>query len=108
MNCSGKHAGMLLTCVAAGWPLEDYYRRRSTRCSGGSRRRSRSWPASRPPRSGVDGCGAPVLAISLTGLARAFLRLVDGAPGTPERAVADAMRAHPELVARHRRATTPG
>jgi L-asparaginase II len=22
MNCSGKHAGMLATCVANGWPLE--------------------------------------------------------------------------------------
>src|SRR5690606_29104744 len=24
MNCSGKHAGMLATCVAAGWPTADY------------------------------------------------------------------------------------
>ncbi|WP_245588512.1 asparaginase [Deinococcus pimensis] len=23
-NCSGKHAGMLLTCVARGWPVEGY------------------------------------------------------------------------------------
>ena len=46
----------------------------------------------------MDGCGAPVFAISLTGLARAFLRIVSAEPGTPERAVADAMRAHPELV----------
>jgi L-asparaginase II len=47
----------------------------------------------------VDGCGAPVLAFSLTALARAFLRLVDAAPGSHERAVADAMRAHPLMVA---------
>jgi L-asparaginase II len=46
----------------------------------------------------VDGCGAPVLALSLRGLAAAFLRLVSAAPGTVERRVADAMRAHPELV----------
>lgn len=26
MNCSGKHTGMLLTCRAAGWPIEDYHR----------------------------------------------------------------------------------
>jgi L-asparaginase II len=48
--------------------------------------------------TGVDGCGAPVLALSLRGLAAAFLRLVSAAPGTVERRVADAMRAHPELV----------
>jgi L-asparaginase II len=40
-----------------------------------------------------------VLAISLTGLARAYLRLVSAEPGTVERSVADAMRTHPELVA---------
>jgi L-asparaginase II len=49
--------------------------------------------------AGVDGCGAPVLALSLTGLARAFQRLVEAAPGSFERRVADEMRAHPELVA---------
>jgi L-asparaginase II len=48
---------------------------------------------------GVDGCGAPVFAFSLSALAGAFLRLVDAAPGTDERRVADAMRAHPKLVA---------
>ena len=40
-----------------------------------------------------------MFAISLTGLARAFQRLVDAPPGTPERRVADRMRAHPVLVA---------
>ena len=24
MNCSGKHAAMLLTCVTNGWPIENY------------------------------------------------------------------------------------
>lgn len=48
---------------------------------------------------GVDGCGAPLFAISLTGLARAFSALVRAQPGTPERRVADAMRAHPKWTA---------
>jgi L-asparaginase II len=52
----------------------------------------------------VDGCGAPLFAFSLTGLARAFLALVTAEPGSVERTVADAMRAHPELVA----GTSPG
>jgi L-asparaginase II len=97
MNCSGKHAGMLCTCAANGWPYDDY--------------RSPEHPLQRRlvesveelagesvGGMGVDGCGAPVLALSLRGLAAAFLRLVSAAPGTVERRVADAMRAHPELV----------
>ena len=97
MNCSGKHAGMLLTCQAAGWPLADYL--------------AADHPLQRACRSaiedlagepvaavGVDGCGAPVAAISLAGLARAFARAVSAPTGSPERAVADAMRAHPECV----------
>jgi L-asparaginase II len=47
---------------------------------------------------GIDGCGAPVFAFSLRGLASAFLGLVSAPAGTPELAVADAMRAYPELV----------
>src|SRR4029079_5747964 len=47
---------------------------------------------------GVDGCGAPVFAISLAGLARAFRSLALAAAGTPQRQVADAMRAQPDLV----------
>lgn len=97
MNCSGKHTGMLLTCLAAGWPLDGY--------------RSPDHPLQKACRSavedlsgeavtavGVDGCGAPVFALSLYGLAGAFLRLVTAQPGGPERTVADAIRAHPELV----------
>ena len=46
----------------------------------------------------MDGCGAPVFALSLNALAGAYLRLVSAPDGSPERAVADAMRAYPELV----------
>ena len=55
---------------------------------------------------GTDGCGAPLLAISLTGLARAYRSFVLAEPGSPERRVADAMRAHPEYVAGTRRPDT--
>ena len=98
MNCSGKHAGMLVTCVTAGWPTDGYLDpghplqvALAAAVTG---------LAGEPvAATGVDGCGAPVFALSLTGLAAAFLRLVDAPPGTPERRVADAMRAHPALVA---------
>jgi L-asparaginase II len=55
---------------------------------------------------GTDGCGAPLMAISLIGLARAFRAMLLADPGTPERRVADAMRAHPEYVAGTRRIDT--
>jgi L-asparaginase II len=95
MNCSGKHSAMLATCVVNGWPTESYV--------------SPDHPLQRAIRetvaeltgdeivaTGVDGCGAPLFATTLTGLARAFRTLVLAEPGTPERRVADAMRAFPE------------
>ncbi|GLY03216.1 MULTISPECIES: asparaginase [Actinoplanes] len=98
MNCSGKHAGMLATCVANGWPLDSYLANDHPLQKALADAVSRL--AGEPiAAEGVDGCGAPVLAVSPLGLARAFLRLVEAEPGTPERRVADAMRAHPELVA---------
>ncbi|GAA4593898.1 L-asparaginase II [Actinoplanes octamycinicus] len=98
MNCSGKHAGMLATCVANGWDLESYLDPKHPLQVALADAVSEL--AGEPiAAAGVDGCGAPVLAISPDALARAFLRLVEAAPGTPERQVADAMRARPELVA---------
>lgn len=98
MNCSGKHAGMLATCVCAGWPTAGY-----TDPDHPLQRLVRSTledlSGDQVAATGVDGCGAALFAISLGGLARAFATLVTAAPGTPERLVADAMRANPELVA---------
>jgi L-asparaginase II len=97
MNCSGKHVGMLLTCVANGWPLEDY-RAPEHPLQLALRKAVEELVGESAAAVGVDGCGAPVWAVSLTALARGFLRLADAAEGTAERRVADAMRAHPELV----------
>jgi L-asparaginase II len=113
MNCSGKHAAMLATCVAAGWPTASY-----TDPGHPLQQRVRallSELAAEPVTMvGVDGCGAPLFGVSLTGLARAFRALVLAVPGTPERTVADAMRAHPEWTSGTTRperalmAATPG
>lgn len=98
MNCSGKHTGMLLTCLAVGWPIEEYWRPEHPLQQ--ELREAVAAGTGEPVTAvGVDGCGAPLYAASLTGLAGAFWRLVEAPSGSVERAVADAMRAHPELVA---------
>ena len=104
-NCSGKHAAMLATCRVNGWDLRSY--------------RDEDHPlqwlmadtiadlAGEPvAATAVDGCGAPVMAISLAGLARAFGRVAAGAPGTPEGTVTAAIRAHPEYLGGTRRDVT--
>jgi L-asparaginase II len=97
MNCSGKHTGMLLTCLAAGWSTEDYVDPGHP-LQKACRSAVEELTGQPVPAVGVDGCGAPVMATSLVGLARAFLAVVSAPDGTPARAVADAMRSHPELV----------
>ena len=95
MNCSGKHAGMLLACLRNGWPVSGYL--------------SPAHPLQQLLANtvaeltgepiaaiGVDGCGAPLFAVSLTGLAGAFCRIATGAAEL--RQLAEAMRSHPELV----------
>jgi len=95
MNCSGKHAAMLATCVAAGWPTASY--RDPAHPLQAEIRRTIERLSGEPVTAvGVDGCGAPIFALSVAGLARAFRAMVLSDPGSPERAVADAMRAYPE------------
>jgi L-asparaginase II len=102
MNCSGKHAAMLATCVATGWPPASYTE--PAHPLQVQIREALGRLASEPvAATGVDGCGAPLFAISLAGLARAFSALVRADPAAPERRVADAMRAHPEWTSGSRR-----
>jgi L-asparaginase II len=97
MNCSGKHAGMLAASAVNGWPTAAY-RDRSAPVQQAVTAAVERLAGEPVTRVAVDGCGAPQHALSLTGLARAFLSLVEAAPGTPERRVADAARRRPDLV----------
>ncbi|HSN06054.1 MAG TPA: asparaginase [Candidatus Angelobacter sp.] len=97
MNCSGKHAAMLATCVVHGWPLDDY-RAPDHPLQVHLSTTIERLAGERIAATGTDGCGAPVAAVSLVGLARAFAGAVSAEPSAPERTVADAMRAHPEYV----------
>ena len=95
MNCSGKHAAMLATCVQNGWPTASYLDPGHP-LQQAIRHTIEELAGQRSTATTVDGCGAPLFALTLGGLARAFRSLVQAAPGTPERRVADAMRAYPE------------
>jgi L-asparaginase II len=93
-NCSGKHAAMLATCIANEWPTETYLN--PDHPLQVHIRRTIEDLAREPVYAvGVDGCGAPVFALTLGGIARAFRALVLAEPGSPERTVADAMRKFP-------------
>lgn len=82
MNCSGKHAAMLRACVATGWstdgyldpahPLQAHIREVVERLSG-----------EKVAHTAIDGCGAPVHALTLTGLARAIHRIGTASDRSP-------------------------
>jgi L-asparaginase II len=104
-NCSGEHAAMLATCVVAGWDIATYLEPGHPLQQ--LMARTLAELSDEPPAAvAVDGCGAPVLAVSLTGLARAFSRLAAAPEGTNEARVAAAIRAHPQWLGGTRRDVT--
>ncbi|PZU47883.1 MAG: asparaginase [Microbacterium sp.] len=82
MNCSGKHAAMLLACAANGWdtagyldpghPLQTHIREVVERLTG-----------AKITTTAIDGCGAPVHAMSLSALARAAHRIGTSSERSP-------------------------
>ncbi len=96
-NCSGKHAAMLSACVANGWSTDDYLAPEHPVQQ--HIRETMERLAGEPiAHVAVDGCGAPTLALTLAGLARAMRAIAIARDDSPESAVAAAMRAHPEFV----------
>lgn len=103
MGCSGKHAAMLLACTVGGWgvegylapthPLQVHIRETVERLAG-----------EKVAHTATDGCGAPVYAISLLGLARAGHRIGTASERSPfalhrnAAALVDAARRHPWAV----------
>jgi L-asparaginase II len=96
MNCSGKHAGMIRTTVLNGGDVATY--------------RDPDHPTQlaivqaiddlaheQAINLAIDGCGAPLYAISLYALAGAFGRIASASEGDEHR-VATAIRSHPEYV----------
>lgn len=103
-NCSGKHAGMLATCLIKGWPLHDYNRLHhplqqqilADLCRVSDIPREQVQTA-------VDGCGAVVFRTALHGLALAYARLAADALPAPLQEAGQVLRqaitAAPSLIA---------
>lgn len=102
MNCSGKHAAMLFTCVLNGWdstkylelshPLQQACKSALEECTG-----------EEVAHIGVDGCGAPLMSTSLTGLARSFGKFAGPNADDDQKKIADAIRSNPEMLSGSRR-----
>ncbi|HVD69806.1 MAG TPA: asparaginase [Actinomycetota bacterium] len=105
-NCSGKHSGMLLACVRAGWNVETY-RRRSNPLQRRVRSAVEQGTGVEDLVIGVDGCGVPVHGMPLQAMATLFARLARperlGALAPAAGRATAAMLAEPYLVGgRHR------
>lgn len=103
-NCSGKHAGMLLTCVINKWPTHNYLdpghplqvmcRLELERLAG-----------EEVLLTSIDGCGAPLFLITLMGLAKS-IHHITVSQDRIHRGILQACRDFPEMVAGKGRLTT--
>ncbi|MFD2469813.1 asparaginase [Amycolatopsis silviterrae] len=104
-NCSGKHAAMLAVCREQRWDVEGYLDPAHP-LQRKIRETVEELTGQTVPRVATDGCGAPLFALSLRGLARAASRIATAPDGSPEALVANGIRARPDLVAGSRRDVT--
>ena len=104
MNCSGKHAGMLATCVVNGWSIENYLdpehplqieiKKELIRLSEES-----------VLKTTADGCGAPLFLMTMKGLANTA-RNITISEDPVHQEVVNACRNNPFMVAGKDRPTT--
>ena len=104
MNCSGKHAAMLLTCVTNNWPT-DTYLDAAHPLQVAIKSELETLAGEKITLTSTDGCGAPLFLLSLAGLARA-MRAITISTDSAHQSVMEASRAFPEMVAGVGRLTT--
>lgn len=92
MNCSGKHAAMLNSCVHNGWPLETYLHPDHP-LQVRIREVISDFCGEAIAASAIDGCGAPVHAVSLVGLARGIGRIASAGKNPSKDSARDAAAA---------------
>ena len=103
-NCSGKHAGMLITCQQNGWDLGTYLEMGHP-LQIAIKNEIELLAGEKVSASTFDGCGAPLFAISLIGLAKTISTLVKSNDLAYKQIIA-ACSKYPELVAGEGRLTT--
>jgi L-asparaginase II len=103
-NCSGKHAGMLITCQQNGWDMKSYLDLNHP-LQVAIKNEIEALAGEKVSATSVDGCGAPLFAISLIGLARAISNLVKSKDDLYKQIVL-ACTKYPELVAGDGRLST--
>jgi len=96
MNCSGKHAAMLATCVKKGWPIETYLEANHP-LQLAIKEELENLAGEKITLTSTDGCGAPLFLLSLIGLARA-VRAITISTDPVHQSVMNAARAFPEMV----------
>jgi L-asparaginase II len=103
-NCSGKHAGMLITCQQNGWDMKSYLDLDHP-LQVAIKNEIEELSGEKVSAVSIDGCGAPLFAISLIGLARAISNLVKS-KDDPYKQIVLACTKYPDLVAGDGRLTT--
>lgn len=93
-NCSGKHAGMLTACRAAGFDTASYHRPEHPLQVAIAEVLDEVTGENHGPPA-IDGCGVPAHLSTVRGMARAFATL---AVDERFRTVRTAMQQHPRLV----------
>ena len=104
MNCSGKHAGMLATCVKNNWPTKNYLDPTHP-LQVAIREELENLAGEKVSKISVDGCGAPLFLMSMIGFAKAFHNLSVSSDPIHKRVI-EAYLANPVLVAGNGRGDT--
>ena len=104
MNCSGKHAGMLATCVINGWDIKTYLNADHP-LQVAVLNEIEGLVGAKVSNKTFDGCGAPLFAVTTRELANA-IRNITISKDPVHMEVMSAARAFPEMVAGEGRLTT--
>ena len=104
MNCSGKHAGMIVTCHINGWPIDSYLSPEHP-LQKAIAQEVETMSGESIVNTTVDGCGAPLFMFSLLGLARAIRNLTISTDPVHQ-SVVQACRNFPEMVSGQGRLAT--
>lgn len=95
-NCSGKHAGMLATCVANGWDVKTY-RDANHPLQVAIKNEIEELTGRAISHTSTDGCGAPLFSMSTRSIAVAARKMrIDTDPVFSK--VVNACLKHPEMI----------